>query len=415
MLMNIRSAIFSIVMSSILVPAAFAAESLVPEPFQRFDPDSRYSISYADLNEIFKKVVVDTGRSTREKSDPIRAKTGSRLKVNVKRSTINEGNRFYYEVFSEDPETTQLLLDIQKNLEGVPAEAPLQYFSRDEQLAYWLNLYNLTLINEIIKVYPERKLKKLLTGKKSILKKKLLNVAGIPLSLDDIQYTILRHNYANDPLVIYGLYQGIIGGPNIRKGAYSGANVRRYLADNAAEFINSNRGTYAKDEKVFRASSLYDRNRAFFPDFQADLRAHLLNFLEGRERRQLQAATVIKPDISDWTITDLYGSYPELGGSLADNSAALLDSVKSTTQGDTGPGSSVSTGFSAVSAGVISKSSPTSYVSPELIVYLKEIKAKQDAINMQKGTVTVEEMGEVPVDQEAEATAEPEDEKEMNE
>lgn len=36
--------------------------------------------------------------------------------------------------------------------------------------------------------------------------------------------------------------------------------MQRSLADNAAEFVNSNRGTYAKDEKVFRASSLYDRN-----------------------------------------------------------------------------------------------------------------------------------------------------------
>ncbi|MBT8047103.1 MAG: DUF547 domain-containing protein [Xanthomonadales bacterium] len=403
----IYAAVCSMITAAMMIPAAFAADSPVPEPFQRFNPDSRYSISYADLNGVLKKVVVDTGRSTREKSAPIRAKTGSRLKVNVKRSTTNEGNRFYYEVFSGDADTTQMLLNIQKNLEGVPAEAPLEYFSRDEQLAYWLNLYNVTLINEIISIYPKRKLKKLLTGRKSILKKKLLNVAGVPLSLDDIQYTILRHNYGNDPLVLYGLYQGIIGGPNIRKSAYTAANVRRHLAENAAEFVNSNRGTYAKDEKVFRVSSLYDRNRSFFPNFQADLKTHLLSLLEGRVRGQLQAATTIKPDINDWTITDLYGSYPELGGSLADNSAALLDSVKATTQGSDGPGSSVSSGFSAVSSGLISKSSSRSYVSPELLVYLKEIKAKQDAINMEKGTVTVEELGEVPVDQQAETAAEP--------
>ena len=40
--------------------------------------------------------------------------------------------------------------------------------------------------------------------------------------------------------------------------------MQRSLADNAAEFVNSNRGTYAKDEKVFRASSLHDRNRVYF-------------------------------------------------------------------------------------------------------------------------------------------------------
>ncbi len=252
------------------------------------------------------------------------------------------------------------------------------------------------LINEIIKVYPERKLKKLLTGKNSILEKKLLKVAGVPLSLNDIEFTILRQNYNNNPLVMYGLYQGIIGGPNIRKSAYTGANVQNHLEDNASEFINSNRGTYPKDEKTFRASSLYDRNREFFPNFQADLKKHLLVYLVGSEKGELAASSVIKPDIDDWTVTDLYGSYPEIGGSLADNSAALLDATSTTTNDGDG-GQVAGPGF-ANSARIMAKSSPVSYVSPELIVYLKEVKAKQDLTNQDKATVTVEELGEVPVE-----------------
>lgn len=390
----------------VTAPLVLAASSTVPEPFQRFTPDSTYSINYADLNSVYKRIVVDTGRSNREKAEPVRAKTGTRMKPNVKRLTVNEANRFYYEVFQTDEVATEYLLGLQKELEALPSEAPLEYFSRDEQLAYWLNLYNVTLINEINKVYPERKLKKLLTGKKSILKKKILNVAGIPLSLDDIQYTILKQNYDNNPLIIYGLYQGIIGGPNIRKTAYTAANVHRNLANNAFEFINSNRGTYAKDEKVFRASSLYERNRQYFPDFQTDLKKHLLSYLEGIEKSELEAASVIKPDIDDWTVTDLYGSYPELGGSLASNSAALLDSISTATSDADG---AAMTGVSYGNADrVVSKAPVTNYVSPELIAYLQEVKAKQDLYNMERGTVTVEEMGEVPTDAEAPA-ADPEE------
>lgn len=396
---------------SLIGPFAAVADMAVPEQFQRYDPNSKYTINYADLNTLLKKVVVDVGRSDREKAEPVRAKTGTRMKANVKRSTINEGNRFYYEVFGGDEETQRVLLEIQKNLEALPSEAPLEYFSRDEQLAYWLNLYNVTLINQIIKVYPERKLKKLLTGKNSILAKKILNVAGVPLSLDDIQYSILKQNYDNNPLVIYGLYQGIIGGPNIRKSAYTGANVQRNLADNASEFINSNRGTYPKDEKVFQASSLYERNRSFFSDFQSDLKKHLLVYLQGPERKDLQAASTIKPDINDWTITDLYGSYPEIGGSLADNSAALLDATVTTTVDD--QGNIISAPNFSNSDRVIGKSSAVSYVSPELITYLREIKLKQDQYNQEHGTVTVEELGEVPVGSEEEPAPDS-DEKEKN-
>jgi hypothetical protein len=396
MFKNVFSATSIFIGLLLMNQVASAEDSAVPGPFQRFDASSGYTIRYVDLNAVLKKVVVDTGWSSREKADPTRYKTGTRTKANIKRSTINEGNRFYYEAFRDDDETLQLLRRIHKNLENLPTEAPLEYFSRDEQLAYWLNLYNVTIINEITKVYPERKLKKLLTGKKSILEKKLLTVAGVPLSLNDIQYTILKQNYDNNPLVMYGLYQGIIGGPNIRRTAYTGTNVQRNLASNAAEFVNSNRGTYAKNEKVFRASSLYDRNRGYFTDFQTDLKEHLLVYLQGDERGELRAATTIRPDISDWTVTDLYGSYPQLGGSFADNSAALLDSVSTSTIG--ADGGAVAAPSFGNSDRVIAKSSTTSYVSPELIVYLQEIKAKQYATNLDKATVTVEELGVVAVE-----------------
>ena len=401
--------IFSVTLLAIGVllasTVAFAVDSQVPEPFQGFDATSKHRITYDDLNNALKLIVVDAGRSNREIAESPQAKTGSRMKVKVSRTTINEGNRVYYEIFRDDESAGQVLQDIQKTLEGLPTEAPLIYFSRDEQLAYWLNLYNITLINEVSSVYPKRKLKKFLTGKKSILSMKLLNVAGVPLSLDDIQHIILKQNYENNPLVMYGLYQGIIGGPNIRKSAYTGTNVQRNLTDNAAEFINSNRGTYARDEKIFRASSLYDRNRGYFPDFQSDLKKHLMAFLQGPEKRKLEFASTIKPDIDDWTVTDLYGSYPQIGGSFAQNKAALLDATRSVTTGEGGVFAAPSTN---ASARLLSQASATSYVSPELILWLQELKAKQDATNLDKATVTVEEMGEVPVEgaEEAESPAE---------
>jgi hypothetical protein len=369
----------------------------VPEPFQGFDTSSTYQINYSQLNAILKMSVVDTGRSSREVADPNRAKTGTRMKANVKRATNNEGNRFYFEMYKNDEGAMQALQDVRDNLEALPSEAPLQYFTRNEQLAYWLNLYNFTLLNEVIKVYPKRKLNKLLTGKNSILKEKILTVAGVPLSLNDIQYVILKNNYENNPLVMYGLYQGIIGGPNIRKSAFTGANVQQSLANNAAEFVNSNRGTYGKDEKIFRASSLYDRNREYFPKFQEDLKKHLLVYLQGEERGKLEYAKTIKRDIDDWTVTDLYGSYPQIGGSFAQNNAALLDATK-TTSSYAEHGNNIGSS-SANSNRMVSLSSTPEFVSPELLIQLHELKAMQDANNLDKATVTVEEMGSVSVEE----------------
>jgi len=372
---------------------ANAAGSAVPEPFQGFDENSKYTINFDDLTNILKTAVVDVGMSTRESAAPSQAATGTRMKTSVKRSTINEGNRFYYETFAKNEEGRKLLLAIQKSLEQVPSQAPLKYFSRDEQLAYWLNLYNVTVLNEIIKEYPQRSLKKLAVGKKSIFSQKLLDVAGIALSLDDIEFTILKNNYDSNPLIIYGLYQGYIGGPNIRKKAYSGGDVWRALKNNAHEFVNSNRGTYPKDETTFRVSSLYERNKAFFPDFDNDLTEHLMTYIEGAERSELQSSRFLRADIDDWTVTDLGGTYRDFGGAFADSNAALLDAVKSTVPAD--GGGVISTSAGAGSIALAASGKPMQRFDPELMTHLNVLNEKREYTNVKNATVTVEELGVV--------------------
>ncbi len=389
--------------------AANAVDSAVPDPFRQFDDSSGYVISYSDLTAVLKTVVVDVGRSSRKVAKFSQATTGTRVKSSVKRSSANEGNRFYFETFKDSEEARQLLSDIKTSLEQLPAEVSLKYFSRNEQLAYWLNLYNVTLLNEVVDVFPKSNLKKVLVGNKSILSEKLLTVAGVPLSLNDIQFTILKDNYDNNPLIIYGLYQGIIGGPNIRKSAYTGNDVWRALANNAIEFVNSNRGTYSSDKngEVFRVSSLYDRNSAFFPDFNADLSVHLMEYVEGWEQTMLAQATTLKPDINDWTITSLEGSYREFGRSLADNNAALLDSVKSTTPADGGGVIAASAGYGSVA--MASRGKPMNRVSPELAEHLVQLNENRMKTNTLNSNVTLEELGEFPVRPEPETNPENEE------
>ena len=291
-------------------------------------------------------LVVDTGRSNRAKAPREQQATGTRLKVKVNRWTVNEGNRFYYEAFVDNDTARAQLEEIKKGIENATAQVGLKSFSRDEQLAYWLNLYNVTILNEIVKVYPQNDLEKFMYGRDSILAKKLLVVEGVSLSLNDIQYTILKQNYDGDPLVIYGLYQGIIGSPNIRKSAYTGKTVYDALTNNAVVFINSNRGTAIKNAKKFRVSSFYERNETFFPNYHADLTAHLSQYLEGNELAGLKTATALKADINDWTVTDLGGSRREIGGSLANNSAAMMGAVQGSSSGTSGMTASSGAGSS---------------------------------------------------------------------
>ncbi len=307
-------------------PRGAIASEDVPEPFWDFDPNSELTINYADVDAILNAMVVSVGRSTREKLQPASAPTGTRLKASVKRATSMEGNRFRFEAFDDNPLYRQILSGVRSDLEKIPGQIPLKHFTRSEQLAYWLNLYNISLLDRLAQIYPERNLKQELTGRNSILNEKFLNVSGIPLSLNDIHYTILRWNYDSNPMVIYGLYQGVVGGPNIRNIAYTGENVHRLLEDNAREFINSNRGTYPAGDGDFRVSELYARNLGYFDNLDSHLKGHLLRYIEGTEEQELLEATRLIANLEDWTINDVDGTETRISESFARSPAAVIGS-----------------------------------------------------------------------------------------
>lgn len=400
---TIRSPI-SIVFLGLSLTLAGIATASVPEPFQRFDPSSENSINYSELTKWLKTVVMDIGPSDRSVARN-RAEIGTLIAPNISKRTSYEGNRVFFENFVGNEQAHQSLQGIRENLERIPSEVPLETFNRDEQLAYWLNLYNITILNEIVAVYPKRDLEGMLTGEDSILSKKLVTVAGIPLSLNDIQFTILKENYDYNPLVIYGLYQGIIGGPNIRPFAFSGSTVYRALTNNAVEFVNSNRGVNrdGSRNKVHKVSSLYDRNRVFFPDFNADLYAHIMKYLEGRVRKKLKSEKALSPVINDWTVTDLFGTFPQVRTSAATNPAAFLGALVSTVPGDPALGGGVmGASIGGGSAAYISKITGMRKLNPQAYKHLIKLNKKWFNNNKKKGIVTMEEMGEFPVDSEAE-------------
>ena len=66
---------------------ANTADSTVPDPFQRFDDNSRLTIDYTDLDSLLEALVLYTGRSDRSKARTSQSQTGTRMKFSV-----NKGN-----------------------------------------------------------------------------------------------------------------------------------------------------------------------------------------------------------------------------------------------------------------------------------------------------------------------------------
>ena len=180
-------------------------------------------------------------------------------------------------------------------------------FSRNEQLAYWLNLYNVTLFEQVALIYPRKNLRTTMKGSRrrpGVLSTKLLVVMGVKISLDDIMNEILIPNWQG-PLVLYGMFQGSIGGPNINTSAFTGSNVQMLLERNALDFVNSIRGVHGRG-KTLQVSEFYQWGAAAFPDFDVDLMTHLLKFADTKTQEIIDGTTKIKAGYYDWHVADLY-------------------------------------------------------------------------------------------------------------
>jgi len=328
--MIIKILVKSYLMIICLFSVVSANANIIPEPFRGQDNDSIISINYEDYNQILNICVLDMGLSKRAKAPRIIPAIGSRIKAKRKSIyTALEGNRFLFKNFKHG-KNKLILTTIRKSLEKVPDEVLMSQLTSDEQLAYWLNLYNISLIEQLVAIYPKKNLGKTLYSKTGIMKNKFLTVSGVNLSLNDIHEKIIFGKFHENPLVIYGLFQGVIGGPNIRTTAYTGENVFKQLRQNAVEFINSNRGMYFDNKGRMKVSHYYEINRQFFPDFKTDLKKHMSPYVNDEYFEFFENSTQIKATIKDMGIVDINGGQRRVSSSASTNQAAFLGSAAAT-------------------------------------------------------------------------------------
>lgn len=178
--------------------------------------------------------------------------------------------------------------------------------ARDEQLVYWINLYNALTVRVVLDHYPVKSIRdiKISPGLLQIgpWDKKLITVEGQEISLSDIEHRILRPLWA-DPRVHYALNCASIGCPNLARAAYTAAAIDAELTNAAIDFINSPRGIRSRDGRI-RASSIYDWFHADFGGSDASVFAHVLRYANPETREILQSIGKIHEVAYDWRLND---------------------------------------------------------------------------------------------------------------
>ncbi|MDY7096989.1 MAG: DUF547 domain-containing protein, partial [Pseudomonadota bacterium] len=209
--------------------------------------------------------------------------------------------------------------EYRRELQELASTLDISTLPRNEQLAFWFNLHNVAMVEQISNAWPVRQPRTLEVGGVPLNDAKFITIRGINMSLRDIREKIVFSNW-RDPRVIYGFWLGEIGSPALERSAFTGGNVNSLLSLKAEDFINSLRGVQ-KRGKTLDVSTIYEDARPyFFPNFEADLRKHMSEFASEDVMKILDKTTQTEARISEWDIADLAGGRR---GSIAQQAAGV--------------------------------------------------------------------------------------------
>lgn len=186
------------------------------------------------------------------------------------------------------------------------AALPVETYNRNEQLAYWLDLYNALTVELVLDHYPVPSIRDIDISPGLFddgpWGAKLVAVEGVSLSLDDIEHRILRPIW-RDPLIHYGVNCASVGCPNLAAVPYTGANVASLLAEGARAYVNSPRGAGLEGDRLI-VSGLYDWYEEDFGGSEENVIAHLEAYAAPGLKTILDRFPAIDGYRYDWSLND---------------------------------------------------------------------------------------------------------------
>jgi len=184
------------------------------------------------------------------------------------------------------------------------AATPISRYSRAEQRAFWVNLYNALTVQLVAARFPVASIRDIDISPGLFAVgpwgKKLVTVEGEAVSLDDIEHRILRPIW-RDSRLHYAVNCASLGCPNLQRQAFTAANTEALLDAAARAYVNSPRGVSFDGARLV-VSSLYVWYAEDFGGNDATVIAHLRHYGEPALAARLAGATKIDGDRYDWAL-----------------------------------------------------------------------------------------------------------------
>lgn len=192
------------------------------------------------------------------------------------------------------------------------ATVEVQTLARPDQLAYWINLYNISVVGVVVDNYPVESIRDLSTDpiiRINIFKKDLVDTKRGKVSLNDIENDKIREGF-KDPRIHFAINCAAKSCPPIRTEPYMGSRISEQLDDQARKFLNGPNGVRVERKGVsaiVHTTKVMDWFSEDFDKWGGGQIPFIIRFVNS-EKRQLIETAGSQVDLEfydyDWKLND---------------------------------------------------------------------------------------------------------------
>ena len=226
-------------------------------------------------------LVVSVSMSFAQSTADFFSKSDAFFKANVKNGKVT------YKSIKDNPAGLNELLEMARAISVSKDNA-------EEYQAFWINGYNLLVIDGIIKNYPIKSP----LDKAGFFDKNKNEIGGTSITLNDIENKLLRKNFPKEPRFHFVLVCGGLGCPPIIDSAYTPTTLdaqlekQTKLALNDANFIRVNKN------KV-KISQIFEWYKG---DFEHE--GKVVDFINKYKTEKLPEKAKVSYYLYDWTLNE---------------------------------------------------------------------------------------------------------------
>ncbi len=211
-----------------------------------------------------------------------------------------------YKALKEQDKTT--LDELRRRM----ATVDVQSLSRPDQFAYWINLYNISVVGVVVDNYPVESIRDLSTDpiiRLNIFKKDLVDTKRGKLSLNDIENEKIREGF-KDPRIHFAINCAAESCPPIRPEPYVGSQITQQLEDQTRKFLNGPNGVRLEKKGgtlVIHTTKVMDWFAADFAKWGGGQVELIIRYVTADKRKQIEAAgNQVKLEFDDysWKLND---------------------------------------------------------------------------------------------------------------